>query len=91
MQKCDKCVMKHLATAYGLMQEACAGYPTHAWLALGQLVLAEWESDSGNEIRAVRLVLEEGVLIGHFDSGLILELLDSKILTKNVHQESDSL
>jgi len=40
---CQECVIKHLATAYGLLQEAA--YPVHRYLAIGQLCLAEWDAE----------------------------------------------
>lgn len=41
---CLFCVLKHLAQASVLMEEALQGYPEHRWLAVGHLAEASSES-----------------------------------------------
>ncbi len=79
MKHCAKCVMKHLTTAYGLLQEE--DYPVHQWLAIGQLVLAEWELPvdlkgiTKGGIRKARLAVEENLLDGKSVRGLVMPLI----------------
>lgn len=86
MTKCPRCVMKHLTTAYGLLQEE--EYPCHQWLAIGQLVLAEWECPQDimgpHEIREARLAVESSLLDGKSVEGLVMPLI------KKVHEHLDS-
>lgn len=84
MKKCKRCVMKHLTTAYGLLAEV--DYPAHQWLAIGQLVLAEWESPDGRDgrqIREVRLIVEESLIDNKSVHGLILPLI-TKVIDSDI-------
>jgi len=76
MKKCPRCVLKHLTTAIGLLQER--DYPDHQWMAIGQLVLAEWESaesDESGQIRAARLIVEQGLIDGDADVDIVESLI----------------
>lgn len=59
---CRECVLKHIAQAIVLVDEAINGYPEHRYLAIGHLAEAESECIAGypelaNEIRLVRKVI----------------------------------
>lgn len=78
MEKCQRCVLKHVSTAYGLLQEV--DYPSHQWLAIGQLVLAEWEiGEQRGKVRGVRLAIEQGLIDGCPNIELIELLLKDMI------------
>lgn len=75
MKTCWRCVLKHLTTAIGLLQER--EYPDHQWMAIGQLVLAEWESDASfrSKIRVARLAVMESLIEGTPCMGLVESLI----------------
>lgn len=60
MKTCINCARKHLARAFGYIEESLLGYPIHRDLAIGELSLAESElvrqyPDLANYIRGLRL------------------------------------
>jgi len=62
-ESCKMCVLKHLAKAVILLSESQLGYPTHYWLAMGNLSEAEDEAvnefpELAKEIRNLRLDIE---------------------------------
>lgn len=64
-ESCLNCVLKHLAQAHVLFDEAELGYPMHKYYALGHMAEAESESikehsDLATAIRQERLKAQEG-------------------------------
>lgn len=62
---CLSCTLKHLGQAVVLLGEAEKGYPMHKYIAIGHMAEAEDECvekypELANEIRAVRLLTDEG-------------------------------
>ena len=63
----SKCTLKHLGTAYVLMQESLQGHPVHRYLAVGHLVEAARECGDAGFAADIRecwnlLLTEEGNL-----------------------------
>jgi hypothetical protein len=79
---CVECCMKHIGTAIVLMEEAANGYPSHRWIAVGELNEAANEMsrdfpEIAHEIREVRhLVTKDSSLSP--DLMMLLNKLDSQ-------------
>jgi hypothetical protein len=68
-ESCLSCVSKHIAKAIILLSESELGYPTHKYLALGNLSEAEDECltsypDLAKRIRRIRLQIEKDTIHG---------------------------